>query len=106
MDELNGTPLSGYRTKKTPTVAHLRMHALEENSFENGSIGLVGMAVCLKMIENGRGYAQSGRGFSKFVRASSRIRVYYNPPFRNPGSAEADRIFPRLLVAINNLCPV
>ena len=24
-DELNGTPLSGYRTKKTPTMAHLRM---------------------------------------------------------------------------------
>ena len=29
-DELNGTPLSGYRTKKTP-MAHIRMHALEEN---------------------------------------------------------------------------
>ena len=26
---------------------------------------------------------QSGRGFSKFARKS----VYYNPPFRNPGSA-------------------
>ena len=24
-DELNGTPLSGNRTKKTPTMAHLRM---------------------------------------------------------------------------------
>ena len=29
---------------------------------------------------------QSGRGFSKFAHAS-RARVYYNPPFRNPGSA-------------------
>ena len=28
---------------------------------------------------------QSGCGFSKFARA----RVYYNPPFRNPGSATA-----------------
>ena len=65
---------------------------LEENSFENGSIGLVELVVHLKTIENGRGFAQNGRGFSNFARAS-RARLYYNPPFRNPGSATGYRRF-------------
>ena len=30
-DELSGTPLSGYTTKKIAAMAYLRMHALEEN---------------------------------------------------------------------------
>ena len=43
-------PLSGYRTKKTAAMAHLR------NSFENRSIGQVGVVVCLKNDRNGRGF--------------------------------------------------
>ena len=45
-------------------MGDLRILEREENWFENRSIiGLVGLVVCKKMIENRRGFAQNGCGF-------------------------------------------
>ena len=43
---LNWTPLSGYRTRKL--LLWLTLECFRRNSFENRSIGLVGLVVCLK----------------------------------------------------------
>ena len=57
-DKLNGTPLSGYRTKKTATMAHLR------RKFVRKQIDWTGRAGSLSQNDqNGRGFPPSGRGF-------------------------------------------
>ena len=59
---------------------------LEENSFENRSIGLVGLVVCLK---NDRKWAW----FCPKVGVASKIScALHNPPFRHPGSATANTV--------------
>ena len=83
---LNGTPLSGYRTRKL--LLWLTLECFRRNSFENRSIGLVGLVVCLKNERNGRGFARKWAWPIKLARAS-RAKVYQNPPSRNPGSATA-----------------
>ena len=53
---LNGTPLSGYRTKKL--LLWLTLECSSRNLFENRSIGQVGLVVRLKNERNGCGFAQ------------------------------------------------
>ena len=60
-DRLNGTPLSGYKTKKTAAMAHLRM-LWKKIKFVPKQIDWTGRAV-LKTIEMGVVLPHSGRGF-------------------------------------------
>ena len=77
-DKLNGTPLSGYRSKKTAAMAHLRM--LRSKFVENRSIGLVGLVVCLKNDRNGRGLAPKWAWLLKFCARFARMTILL-PPF-------------------------
>ena len=68
-DRLNGTPLSGYTTKKAAAVAHLSM--LQQNIRKNKSSGLVRHALSLKTIENGRGFNPKRAWLLNFARNST-----------------------------------
>ena len=61
-DNLKGTPRSGYRINKIAA-----MNALEENLFESQLTGLVGLVVCLEMIEMGVVFLKIGMASEKFV---------------------------------------
>ena len=80
IDRLNGTPLSVYRTMKTTAMAHLRMLYFSRKLVQ-------------KQIDWTNSFSQKRSKWAWFcpkvgvASKISRARVYYNPPFRNPGSA-------------------
>ena len=79
-DKLNGTPLSGYRYKKTAAMAHLRML---RRKFVRKQIDWTGRAGSLSQNDrNVRGFAPKWAWLLKFC-----AQHYYYPPSTNPGSA-------------------
>jgi hypothetical protein len=62
-DSLNGTPLSGYRTKETAAMAHLRMLQKKIGLKTDRSAGSLSKK---KPIENGRGFVPKWAWLQKF----------------------------------------
>ena len=82
-DGLSGTPLSGQRTKKTASMAHLSM-LYQKSRSKTGRLTWWGKMFLSKTIENGRGLGKSGRGFKIFAHCYTRtpLQEFLHPPLK------------------------